>query len=217
MCVKSEPCTHVHLISMMQLERGQLRCNRRTVCSQLSGARDRRHRQPPNNMSTMMDCSLASRMASKRLRRHRLNRDATGELFLRPPSKIRGFVQAQAAPGPFKVLAPCINQERSESVDKVATKRKASHELFLAPDGTKRTPQEIDAAFARLVSNAGLVAETANRLLAMYNEDEDMRRRYSLLICMDYYLMPCRRAYYMGFCDGPAVTGQCYTSHVSYM
>jgi hypothetical protein len=160
-------------------------------------------------MSTMMDCSLASRMASKRLRRHRLNRDATGELFLRPPSKIRGFVQAQAAPGPVKVLAPCINQERSESVDKVAAKRKASHELFLAPDGTKRTPQEIDAAFARLVSNSGLVAETANRLLAMYNEDEDMRRRYSLLICMDYYLMPCRRAYYMGFCDGPAATGQC--------
>ena len=149
----------------------------------------------------MLDCSLASRMASKRLQRHRLNRDATGELFLRPPSKIRGFVQAQAAPGPFKVLAPCINQERSESVDKVAAKRKASHELFLAPDGTKRTPEEIDAAFARLVSNSGLVAETANRLLAMYN----------------YYLMPCRRAYYMGFCDGPAATGQCYTSHVSYM
>ena len=181
--------------------------------SQLSGARKKSAASATakhNNMSSMLDCSLASRMASKRLRRHRLNRDATGELFLRPPSKIRGFVQAQAAPGPF-------NQERSESVDKVAAKRKASHELFLAPDGTKRTPQEIDAAFARLVSNSGLVAETANRLLAMYNEDEDMRRRYSLLICMDYYLMPCRRAYYMGFCDGPAATGQCYTSHVSYM
>lgn len=188
--------------------------------SQLSGARKKSASSATairNNMSSMLDCSLASRMASKRLRRHRLNRDATGELFLRPPSKIRGFVQAQAAPGPFKVLAPCINQERSESVDKVAAKRKASHELFLAPDGTKRTPQEIDAAFARLVSNSGLVAETANRLLAMYNEDEDMHRRYSLLICMDYYLMPCRRAYYMGFCDRPAATGQCYTSHVSYM